>query len=238
MTGIDNSSVLNVGYSSGELAHGPITLATILAFAKPTSCRRVGMIGWIPRLLVEFLDEVGGVEVRRSILADAGLDPDAARFRMDTDLPDPACRRIIEAACTRLGVAEAQTLALFAPYFLTAARATFPGFFRGAVGVRDFLLRQPAIHNSLAAGLRSPQRKAVADKFRAEAVPGGVRVHYNSPNRLAALYVAIAHELARSFGEAINVRFEAGGPEDAKCLMLVELVPGVVSRADHAEAIA
>ena len=228
---------LKLAILSVKIAHGQTTPASILAFAKLTSCRRIGMIGWIPRLLVEFLDKVGGVEVRQSILADAGLDPEAARFRMDTDLPDPACRRIIEAACTRLAVTEAQALALFAPYFLTAARTTFPGFFRGAVSVHDFLLRQPAIHNSLAAGLRGPQRRAVADKFRAEAVPGGVRVHYNSPNRLAALYVAIAHELARSFGEAISVRFEAGGPEDAKCLMLVKLVPGVVSRADHAQVL-
>lgn len=191
------------------------------------------MISWIPRLLVEFLDEVGSAEIRRATLADAGLDPEATRFRMDTDLPDPTCRRILEAACTRLSVTEAEALTLFAPYFLAAARATFPGFFRGAVGVHDFLLRQPAIHNSLAAGLRDPQRRAVADKFRAEAVPGGVRVHYNSPNRLAALYVAIAHELARSFGEAVDIHFETGGLGDAKCVMLIGIVPNVVSETDR-----
>lgn len=183
------------------------------------------MIGWIPRLLVEFLDGVGGVEARRAILADAGLDPDATRFRMDTDVPDPTCRRIVEAACARLGVTEAQAFALFAPFFLTAARAAFPGFFRGVTGTRAFLLRQPAIHNSLAAGLRDPQRRAVADKFRVQAVPGGVRVHYASPNRLAALYDAIAHELARGFGETARVSFEAGGPDDARCVILVELAP-------------
>lgn len=190
------------------------------------------MIGWVPRVLVGFLDEVGGVEARRAILADAGLDPDAAQFRLDTDVPDPACRRIIEAACARLGVTEAQAFALFAPYFLAAARAAFPGFFRGVAGARDFLLRQPAIHNSLAAGLRDPQRRAVADKFRVEAVPRGVRVHYNSPNRLAALYAAVAHELARGFGETARVRFEAGGPDDARCTMLVELAPADADRAD------
>ena len=192
------------------------------------------MIGLIPRLLVEFIDEVGGPDVRHAILADAGLDPEAARFRIDTDVPDPACRRLIDVACVRLGVTEAQALSLFAPFFLAAARATFPGFFRGATGTRDFLLRQPAIHNSLAAGLRNPQRRAVADKFRAEAVPGGVRVHYNSPNRLAALYVAIAYELGRSFGEVVEVHFEAGGPEHAKCVMVVEAVPARAVSADPA----
>lgn len=189
------------------------------------------MIGWIPRVLVDFLDAVAGAEARRAILADAGLDPEATRFRMDTDLPDPACRRIVEAACARLGLTEAQAFAAFAPHFLAAARATFPGFFRGVTGTRAFLMRQPAIHNSLASGLRDPQRRAVADKFRVEAMPRGVRVHYASPNRLAALYAAVAHELARGFGEVAQVRFEAGGPDDARCVMLVELAPAGAGRA-------
>jgi heme-NO-binding protein len=193
------------------------------------------VIGWIPRVLTGFLDEVGGPEARRAILAEAGLDPEAAGFRMDTDLPDPACRRIVEAACARLGVTEARAFALFAPHFLAAARATFPGFFRGAAGTRDFLLRQPAIHNSLAAGLRDPQRRAVADKFRVEATPRGVRVFYGSPNRLAALYVAIARELAGGFGEALDLRFEAGGPEDAACTILVEVRPASAADRPGAE---
>ena len=46
-------------------------------------------------------------------------------------MPDPACRRIVEAACARLGVTEAHAFDVFAPYFLAAARAAFPGFFRG-----------------------------------------------------------------------------------------------------------
>ena len=181
------------------------------------------MIGWVPHVLVGFLDQVGGAEVRRASLADAGLDPEANRFRLDTDVPDPACRRVVEAACARLGVTELQAFALFAPYFLDRAHAAFPGFFRSVTGTREFLLRQPAIHNCLAAGLRDPQRRAVADKFRVDGVPRGVRVHYNSPNRLAALYVAVTHQLASRYGEAADVVFEAGGAEDEACTMRVEL---------------
>lgn len=196
------------------------------------------MIGWVPHVLVGFLDQVGGAGTRRAILADAGLDPDATRFRLDTDLPDPAYRQVIEAACARLGVTEAQAFALFAPYFLARAHDAFPGFFRGVSGTREFLLRQPAIHNCLAAGLRDPQRRAVADKFRVEATPHGVRVHYNSPNRLAALYVAVAQELAKSYGEAVEVVFEAGAPDDQACTMLVELVPVAVVEPEAASAAA
>ncbi len=182
------------------------------------------MIGWIPCVLVKFLDEVAGPGAREAILADAGLTLDASDFRMDTDLPDPACRRVIEAACARLGLTEADALDAFAPFFLRAARATFPGFFRGVTDTRTFLLRQPGIHNSLAAGLRDTQRRAVASKFRVEALPGGLRLHYNSPNRLAALYAAVARELALSFGERVAVRFESGGPSDARCTLIVTVL--------------
>ena len=89
------------------------------------------MIGWVPKVLVGFLDQIAGEDTRRTILADAGLDPEGTEFRLDRDVPDPACRKVIEAACARLGVTEAQAFALFAPYFLGAARAAFPGFFRG-----------------------------------------------------------------------------------------------------------
>lgn len=181
------------------------------------------MIGVIPQLLVGFLDEIAGPGTRKVILAEAGLDPEATRFRLDAEVPDPAVRRLVEVACGRLDATEAQVFALFAPYFLTHARAAFPGFFRNVEGARAFLLRQPAIHNSLAAGLRDPQRRAVADKFRVEGTPRGVRMHYNSPNRMAALYTALAHELARSYGEVAEITFEAGGPEDAACSMHVEL---------------
>ncbi len=196
------------------------------------------MIGWVPKVLVGFLDQIAGENIRRIILEDAGLDPEATEFRLDRDVPDPACRKVIEAACARLGVTEAQAFTLFAPYFLAAARAAFPGFFRNVAGTRAFLLSQPAIHNCLAAGLRDPQRRAIADKFRVEATPGGVRVFYNSPNRLAALYVAVAHELAKSYGETVEIGFEAGDPESEKCTMSVELAPVAATTPEPAAIVA
>ena len=99
------------------------------------------MIGWVPLVVVGFLDEIAGVENRKAILTDVGLDPEAVRFRLDIDLPDPASRRIIEAACARLGVTEDVAFTLFAPYFLRRAKSSFPGFFKGVSGTRAFLLK-------------------------------------------------------------------------------------------------
>lgn len=181
------------------------------------------MIGWVPQVMVGFFDQIAGIDMRKAILEDAGLDPEATEFRLDTDVPDPACRRIVEAACKRLGVTENQAFALFAPYFLKSAHKAFPGFFRGVVGTRDFLLRQPAIHNCIAAGQLDTQRQAVADKFRVEATTYGLRLYYNSPNKLVNLYIAIANEMATGNGESAKITFESGDPETAACTLHIEI---------------
>lgn len=182
------------------------------------------MIGWVPHVMVSFFDQVAGIEMRKAILLESGLDPEASLFRIDSDLPDPACRRIIDSACIRLGVTENQAFELFAPYFLSHARVAFPGFFRDVSGTRAFLLRQPAIHNCLASGLLDAQRQAVADKFRVEPTTDGLRVYYHSSNRLAGLYVAMAREMAAHYGEAVRITFETGGPDSERCTMHIEVI--------------
>ena len=190
------------------------------------------MIGWVPHVMSTFLDEVAGSEVRRDILAEAGFAPDQ-RFRLDAPYADVACRRILDVACVRLGVDEAAAFALFAPFFLARGREMFPPFFDRRPRVRDFLLHQPEVHNTLSAGLADAQRGCVAAKFRVEPVPSGVRVFYRSPNRLAGLYAAVAQQLGEELGQPTSVVFEAGGPETAECVMLVTVDDG--ARAYAAE---
>lgn len=180
------------------------------------------MIGWVPHVMAAFLDEVAGVDVRRTVLAEAGFAPDVG-FRLHADYPDAACRRILDAACRNLGVTEEQAFALFAPFFLARARGAFPAFFAARPCLRDFLLHQPTIHETLSAGLAAGRRGEVAAKFRVEATAQGVRVFYRSPNRLAGLYAAIADCLGRELGQPVTVRFEAGGPSDPECILLVDI---------------
>jgi hypothetical protein len=121
-------------------------------------------------------------------------------------------------------VTEEQAFTLFAP-FLQSARKHFPGFFVGVTSTQAFLLRQPSIHYSLATGLLEPERCAVANKFRVEATPTGIRLHYRSPNRLAALYMAVTRQLAQEFRETANMHFERGGPTSPECIISVSLAP-------------
>ena len=99
----------------------------------------------------------------------------------------------------------------------------FPAFFARRPTVRAFLLHQPEVHNTLAAGLKEGQRSHVAAKFRVEPMAGGVRVFYRSTNRLAGLYAAVARRLGEEFGQPTTVLYEAGGPGDAECVMAIQV---------------
>ena len=189
------------------------------------------MIGWVPHLLSAFIEEVAGPAVRREVLAAAGSDPDLP-FRLDATYADAACRRILDVACARLGVTEEAAFEAFAPFFLARSRAAFPGFFAHRPDVRDFLLHQPEVHNTLAAGLAEGEREHVARKFRAQALPGGVRIFYRSPNRLAGLYAAVARRLGEECGQTVTVVFEAGCATDEECIIAL-----AVGAREHAAPI-
>ena len=188
------------------------------------------MIGWVPFVLSGFIEETGGTETCRSILAEAGFDPDET-FRLDASYPDAQCRRMLDVACARFGISEEATFEAFAPFFLRKAREMFPAFFVRRPTMRAFLLHQPEVHNTLSAGLKEGHRSHVAAKFRVEPMPGGVRVYYRSANRLAGLYAAIARRLGEEFGEPTTVFFEAGKPCDAECVMAIQVEEGEVQDA-------
>jgi hypothetical protein len=53
---------------------------------------------------------------------------------------------------------------------------------------REFLERQPTIHNCFATGVRdSEARRAVTDKFRIEKLDQEIVTHYRSPNQLCSM---------------------------------------------------
>ena len=90
----------------------------------------------------------------------------------------------------------------------------------------------------MASGLKTQEdRKAVTDKFFAEQVrPGFVRVNYRSPNKLCALYKALAHEVAALYGEKLQVSCERCMKRgDAECCFAINWqTPRPVSLSDTA----
>ena len=180
------------------------------------------MIGWVPYVLSAFIEEAGGPAARREVLLAAGFDADEG-FRINAGYADAQCRRLLDAACIHFGMSEDAAFEAFAPFFLRRSREMFPAFFARRPCVRAFLLHQPEVHNTLAAGLAAGQRDHVARKFRVEPTMDGIRVFYRSANRLAGLYAAVARRLGEEFGQPTTVRFEAGGPGDEECIMAIEV---------------
>jgi hypothetical protein len=136
----------------------------------------------------------------------AGLPPER-EFRIGVNYDDAECRRLVAAAQRHLGLDDGAFWDRYAEAFLADALGWWPVWFEMSANAREFLERQPAIHNCFASGLREQaERRVVNDKFRvAEGDPHELVLTYRSPNRLSALYVALARYVLRHYGEEAAV---------------------------------
>ena len=66
-------------------------------------------------------------------------------------------------------------------------------------------------------------------KFRVEALPDGVRMHYRSSNRLAYFYCALARCLAARRGEVAEISFLDGDVGSAASIIEVRLKPALAA---------
>lgn len=163
------------------------------------------MIGWVHNVLMTMLDQVGGIELRHAVLQSCGMPADC-EFRIDRNYPDEECRALLGAAVTLTGMSEAEFHESYARAFLARSEELFPAFFGGLTSSRQMLMRQPAIHRTIGAGLRAPaEREEVAQKFSVIEDGPDLRVIYRSANMFCSLYRVLAHMLADRWGEEIVV---------------------------------
>jgi hypothetical protein len=135
----------------------------------------------------------------------AGVPVDRV-FRLDTVYSDDEWQRLFDAACEVLQVTRAQAMDVYARYFCEDAIERWPTWFRMSRSSRQFLERQPTIHNCFATGVRDPEvRKAVTDKFRIEKLENEIVTHYRSPNHLCDLYEALARWIIQYYGERATI---------------------------------
>ena len=77
---------------------------------------------------------------------------------------------------------------------------------------REFLERQPRIHNGFATGLQDPAaRRAINEKFQLHSSSDETIVRYRSPNKLCGLYKALARCIIDHFGDSAAI-------EETQCL--------------------
>src|SRR5262249_7520004 len=128
------------------------------------------MVGIIPKILLDLVEQAGGAEAVRDTLALAGI-PDGRVFRLSEIYPDTEWNKLLEAACIILRVSESDALLAYAEAFGKDALERWPKWFEMSQNSLEFLLRQPRLHNYFASGVLDPTaRKAILDKFSIEKI--------------------------------------------------------------------
>jgi hypothetical protein len=164
------------------------------------------MVGLIQKVLLDLVQECNGPDAVVAVREAAGVPP-KREFRIGVNYDDAECRRLFDAAQRHLGLDDGAFWGRYADAFFVDALGRWPVWFEMSGNAREFLERQPVIHNCFASGLREQaERRVVSDKFRvAEGDPHELVVTYRSPNRLSALYVALARRVLKHYGEEAAV---------------------------------
>lgn len=122
------------------------------------------MIGLIHMILFDTIESLAGAEAVREVKRRAGVGNDRV-FGMNEVCDDAEWQRLLGAACDVLGVTQAQAEEVYADQFVRDAQRRWPAWFAMARTAREFLERQPGIHNTFATSVLEAARQAVVDKF-------------------------------------------------------------------------
>ena len=163
------------------------------------------MVGVIHQLFFGFVEKNFGKAVVEEVKRKAGLPP-GQDYRMDAAYPDDEWRRIVGAAVELSGLPAEQAELAFARYCGEELSQRMGGFFQGCKSAREFLERQPSIHNMMASSVSDPAaKKQIVDKFRLEVGNGETITRYASPNRHCTLYRGLAEWVAEYYRERIEI---------------------------------
>jgi hypothetical protein len=189
------------------------------------------MVGLIQKILFDLIESLGGADAVRDVKRVAGV-PEDKHFRMNDVYSDEEWRRLFRATCQVLKVTQEQAEEAYADVFCKDALRRWPMWFEMSKTAREFLMRQPKIHNGFATGARDPAaRKAINDKFQLEARDAELVMHYRSENQLCGLYRALARWIVDHYQDLATIEetqcLKRGAPE---CEIHIRFAPKEVAR--------
>lgn len=181
------------------------------------------MVGLIQKLLLGLIEESAGANAVAEVKRRADVPADRI-FRMDEVYDDAEWRRMFGATCAVLDITAEQAEEAYADFFIKDARRRWPMWFKMSKNAREFLVRQPAIHNGFATGVRDTEsRQAITDKFDIEVNDQDLVVHYRSPNKLCGLYIKLAERIINHYGDNATVKEKRCSKNgDAECEIHVQ----------------
>lgn len=181
------------------------------------------MVGLIQKILFDLIETSAGADALAEVKRRAEIPVDKV-FRIDEVYDDEEWRRMFAATCNVLNITQEQAEEVFADFFYKDSLKRWPMWFKMSKNAREFLARQPAVHNGFATGvLDAESRRAINDKFELEQRDQELVVHYRSPNKLCGLYMALARRIIRHYGDEAEVseqRCSKNG--DSECEIFIQ----------------
>jgi hypothetical protein len=167
-----------------------------------TSPLRTPMIGIIPHVWMINIRGLATPDQVTLILQSCGREA-GFQYALDQPYGDDECARLIEASSSVLQLSRQALFESFAQAFMEDAKKRWPVWFEMAPTARDFLERQPRIHDRFGRGLNHHHRgdTTVTSKFDVQETAQGLRVLYRSPNQLCQLYMAMTRALLAHYQE-------------------------------------
>ncbi len=181
------------------------------------------MVGLVQKLLMDLIEESAGAEAVAEVKRRAEVPADR-EFRMDEVYDDVEWRRLLAATCAVLDITAEQAEEAYADFFFKDSQQRWPMWFTMSKNAREFLVRQPVIHNGFATGVRDAEsRQAITDKFEIEENGQDLVVHYRSPNKLCGLYMKLAERTINLYGDNATVsEKQCSKNGDAECEIHVQ----------------
>ena len=163
------------------------------------------MVGLIPNLLLKLVEANGGAAAVAAVKDRAEI-PSERTYPFTCFCEEEEWQRLFAASCDVLQLSRDEAEQVFASFFCQDVLVRWPAWFEMASGAREFLLRQPEIHNSFRTSLSDPaQRDAVSQKFHISEADGELVTRYSSPNGLCAFYKSAALWIIDHYGERATI---------------------------------
>ena len=163
------------------------------------------MVGMVQKLLLDMVESVGGQEAVEDVKRRSGVSLDK-HFNMNEVYEDDEWQRLFASTCDVLQLSREQAIEAFADYFFKDAIKRWPAWFSMSCSAREFLQRQPKIHNGFASAVDDQSAgEAINDKFKLETNEAEIIMHYRSPNRLCDLYKALASRIITHYDDEATI---------------------------------
>lgn len=163
------------------------------------------MIGLIHTILFDLIVKVSDEKMLENIKNESNVPIDKD-FRIDNNYPNEEWQRLLASTMKLLNLTEQEACDAYAQQFHDDSLKRWSMWYEMSKNSKEFLSRQPKIHNQFATGLRSTEERDSVNDKQIVTLEGNILTNiYKSPNKLCILYKSLAQVIASHYNDTIEV---------------------------------